>query len=192
VLFAVALILFFALVAGFRARLVGAKTVLLVAVFYLVVPPLLLFTFSVLRPMFDERHLTVALPAFAMTSSFGAAFLTRKAWLGTVAIGLLIGTVAYLSLGNYFFTPAFNKSPGWRALVAEIGRQEKQGDYILLNYPDPTFGYYYRGTTPLGMLPSGVPVDKPQTEKELAELANRYQRIWLCRVRLRTGIPIPW
>jgi len=179
VLVAMSLVLCFAAGGIVLARSSRERLPIAVGGFYFVAPALILFAFASQRPMFDERHLVILVTAFAILASFGIVMLTRRLWLSLPISIILIGSLAVLSLGNYFFNPAFNKSANWRSLTAEIRRQEQSGDYILINLPDPTFAYYYRGPIPVGLLPLRVPVDRLETEQELTKLVSTYHRIWL-------------
>ena len=50
----------------------------------------------------------------------------------------------------------------------------------MLNYPDPTFSYYYHGRAPSFILPQGFLSleTKQETAQSLRQLADRYERIW--------------
>ncbi|MDO8671671.1 MAG: glycosyltransferase family 39 protein [Dehalococcoidia bacterium] len=178
VLMVVVLVLLFALMGLARFVRTSARWTFVVSGLYLMAPAVLLYGLSLWRPMFDERHLVIFVSSFALLAALGAVSLVAWRWVGVTLSVVLLGSVAFLSMVNYYFDPEFAKSPGWRELVNEIRTQEKSGDYILLNFPDPIFSYYYRGSTPIGLLPANMPVDRAGTERSLADLSNTYRRIW--------------
>lgn len=151
---------------------------------YIVVPSVCLFAAAQLRPLFRERYLNVIAPAYYVAFAWGliSASETLRRWraLPLVAgIAFFCLTGAY-SLNNHYFVSEYQKSPDWRALSSYLGIEAEPGDVIVLNYPDPTFSYYYRGSAPSFILPQGFlsPEMKAQTAHSLRQFADEYRRIW--------------
>jgi len=97
---------------------------------------------------------------------------------GGLLLALILASSGY-SLFNYFYVPAYAKSPDWRALVATLRQQSAPGDLIIHNYPDPALQYYLRDDLPLVVLPASTPVDPLATAEALDKLAAERQRLWL-------------
>jgi mannosyltransferase len=151
---------------------------------YIVVPSICLFAAAQMRPLFRERYLNVIAPAYYVTFACGliSAGETLRRWK---AVPLVAGIAffclaAAYSLNNHYFVTEYQKSPDWRSLSSYLGIETEPGDVIVLNYPDPTFSYYYRGTPPSFILPQGyLSLEvKQQTAESLRQLADTHQRIW--------------
>ena len=172
---------------------------------YLFLPTAGIWLISLFRPIFDERYLIIVAPAYCLFLALGLGILfqrrcpepcpepfdfaqdkpRRRAVEGmtnAVAGGLLLAlmlTSSGYSLFNYFYVPAYAKSPDWRALVATIRQQSAPGDLVIHNYPDPALQYYLRGDLPLVVLPASSPLDPVATAEALHKLAAERQRLWL-------------
>jgi hypothetical protein len=121
------------------------------------VPVLLTWYGSWTRPIFDERYLIAASPAFYLLLAAGIA-----APLGRLrAIPLLLGIVLVLGMGislrNHYVDPAYTKTRGWRELAHAFERfsagMEADDVRLAQNFPDPTIWYYYRGDVEHLVLP---------------------------------------
>ena len=97
---------------------------------------------------------------------------------GGLLLALMLASSSY-SLFNYFYVPAYTKSPNWRALVATLRQQSAPGDLIIHNYPDPALQYYLQDDLPLVVLPASSPLDPVATGEALDKLAAQRQRLWL-------------
>ena len=156
---------------------------------YIVVPSLCVFVLAQAQPLFRERYLIVLAPAYYLT--YCHALLSARAELPRwKAVPLAVG-VAFFSLSaayslyNYHWDPVFRKSPDWRALTDYLEAETGRDDAIILNYPDPTFSYYYDGRSASLILPQASLTK--ETEAETAEalrlVAERYERIWFYPLR---------
>ncbi|MDH4209108.1 MAG: glycosyltransferase family 39 protein, partial [Anaerolineae bacterium] len=129
-------------------------------ILYIVVPSVCIYAVAQLRPLFRERYLNAIAPAYYLTISW--ALLSTRGMLGRWRSVLLAVGVAFLaltgaySLLNHYYNPAYQKSPDWRGLTSYLERETRSGDVIILNYPDPTFSYYYHGRAPSFILPRGL------------------------------------
>ncbi len=151
---------------------------------YIVVPTICVFGVAQIRPLFRERYLNAIAPAYYLTFSWGLLSAQEKLrrWKTAplVAGVVFFGLSAAYSLNNYYHQPEYHKSPDWRALAAYLASETEPGDVIVLNYPDPTFSYYYRGEAPSVVLPRGLlsESEKVVTARDLQLLAKTYERIW--------------
>lgn len=174
------ILLVYALVHAFKTDRYHALFLIL----YIMVPSICLFAAAQARPLFRERYLNVVAPAYYVTFAWGliSARETLRRWRAVplvAGIAFFCLTAAY-SLNNHYFVSEYQKSPDWRGLSAYLGIETQPGDVIVLNYPDPTFSYYYRGAAPSFILPQGyLSLDmKQQTALSLRQLADKYRRIW--------------
>lgn len=152
---------------------------------YLGLPSLFLSLASLRRPVFSEAYIiAVSFPYYILLAS-GLLMVSQLAPWGkaraptlVVLLGLsLMGQAG--ALGNYFFDPRYAKSPDWRAWARYIAEEGRPGDLIIENYPDPSFGYYYRGEFTRRLLPASTNVKREATEAELSRAAQEYKRFWL-------------
>lgn len=156
--------------AGGRLR----QTLFLLAL-YLAVPLLATWLSALSRPIFNERYLVAAVPAFYLlvaAAVTGPPFTrprqslenkTRlEPWLRAVSVALLalLMAAAGLSLVRYETDPAYSKTQGWRQLAATLTRFSASmpaGKVRLAqSFPDPTLWYYYQGDVEHLVLPSAA------------------------------------
>lgn len=169
---------------GFRYALKKDGHLALFLILYIVVPSLCVFIVAQVRPLFRERYLNAIAPAYYLTFSYALIALRDELsrWkVAPLAIGAaffaLTGTY---SLYNHYYNPNYHKSPDWRALTDYLESEAEKGDVIVLNYPDPTFYYYYDGIAPSFILPRGLLTEemKIETAGTLRLVSDAYERIW--------------
>jgi hypothetical protein len=92
----------------------------------------------------------------------------------------LFAVISVSSLYSYHWSPLYQKSPDWRALADYLQTETRRDDVIILNYPDPTFSYYYHGDAASFILPRGFLTEetRAETAETLRVLAEKYSRIW--------------
>ncbi|HJX38385.1 MAG TPA: glycosyltransferase family 39 protein, partial [Anaerolineae bacterium] len=151
-------------------------------VLYIVVPSVYVFSVAQMRPLFRERYLNGIAPAYYLSISWAllSARRTLPRWRNApLAVGVaFLGLSCAYSLHNHYHDPLYQKSPDWRGLTSYLERETRSGDVIILNYPDPTFSYYYQGHTPSFILPRGLlsEEEKLETARSLNAIVERYQR----------------
>lgn len=160
------------------------------ALLYLGLPVLSVYLSSLRRPVFNERYLIAATPPYYALLGTGLVELWRWArgkWSWVFYNGLLLALLLTgHSLYNHYFVPAYSKTAGWRELSHYLDAEERAGDIVIQNYPDPTLDYYYRAEAPLIVLPEAFPVDKMSTAETLKKLSNAHWRIWFLPYRAPT------
>lgn len=147
---------------------------------FLCVPLLGLDLFSLVRfPIFDERYTLFLIPAFALILARGFDELYQRTtrWVTAAALAFVILGSAY-SLNNYFFVPAFAKSPDWRGAVQYLTTNSESGDVVIQNYPDPALPYYLEERLPRVLLPRTGSATASDVSVDLERLTARYERIW--------------
>ncbi|MFZ0545452.1 MAG: glycosyltransferase family 39 protein, partial [Candidatus Promineifilaceae bacterium] len=129
--------------------------------------------------------------------------VANPAWWGMVAVGLLalwhyrqstarllaplmllfiLGTTAF-SLQNYYFDPTYSRSLGYRDAVTWLAEEVQPGDVIVTNYPDASLSYYLRDfATPRTIEPAVYQGSEADTNEELSQLADEYDRLWFAPV----------
>jgi hypothetical protein len=172
------------------------------ATLVIIVPSLSLFALSRLRPLFEERYLVASAPMYALLLGFVAAPLEgwpklaawvrlQTRWLG---LAFLVGLAGF-ALIQYYFDPAYAKSPEWREAALYLQRQQKPDDVVILNHQDQAFLYYYRGPE-LHVLPAPGDLDPISVGSSLQALVSQHDRVWLLpdtnRLWDREGIVQGW
>jgi mannosyltransferase len=161
---------------------------------YLFIPSLCVFLLSRWRPLFRDRYLNGIAPAYYLLMALGLAALARlgRRPILAGAVGLaVLALPAGLSLGHYYFDPAYAKSADWRGLAAFLEAQTGPDDAIVENYPDPTLDYYYHGPATLLVLPhrsavdqiGDLPINRLATGKALQKLLAGQRQVWLIPYR---------
>jgi hypothetical protein len=151
---------------------------------YIAVPSLCLFFAAQIRPLYRDQYLMAIAPAQFLAISLGVVALrdTLLRWkqVPVVAGIALFAVSSVCSLYNYHWSPDTQKSPDWRALADYLETETRRDDVIILNYPDPSFSYYYEGGPASFILPQGplTRETRAETARALRALADKYSRIW--------------
>jgi len=166
----------------------GRRALWLLAL-YLGLPLLATWLGALTRPIFNERYLVAALPAFflliaaaisvpqeAWNAEAGGRVSRLRAGLGYAAAVLLVMLVvgAGLSLVRHYDDPAYSKTRGWRNLAGALARHTTgwpaEKVRVVQTYPDPTLWYYYTGLEERMVLPPAAH-DAEGAAREVADLA---------------------
>ena len=172
------------LLTGLGFALKKERHLALFLILYIVVPSLCVFIAAQVRPLFRERYLNVIAPAYYLVFSYALITLRDELprWKAApLAVGVVFFALSGIySLQNHYYNPLYHKSPDWRDLTDYLETETEPGDIIILNYPDPTFSYYYDGTSPSLILPRGLLTEelKIETAESLRLLSERYEHIW--------------
>jgi 4-amino-4-deoxy-L-arabinose transferase-like glycosyltransferase len=172
-----ALILFAILIYLARRNPAGAAFLFLC----IAVPALALYVISIGRPLFLERYLNGIAAEYYLLFAIGIAALWEwpSRWRApalALALFAVTGAAAY-ALANYYFDPAYIKSPDWRAVMQFINRRQMPGDMLIQNFTEMS-PIYYRAEN---LLVLTVPRDywaRSEDERTLAQLNEEYDRIW--------------
>lgn len=150
-------------------------------VLYLFVPLLAFFIFTLVRfPVFDERYVLFLIPPFVLLTSRGVVVLQERAGLAIISAATLALIVALTihSLYNYWYVPAFTKSPDWPGFVATVEAESLPGDVLIQNYPDAALPYYLHADLPTVLVPGRSAAQMPEVGPRLDGLSKKYDRIW--------------
>jgi hypothetical protein len=144
----------------------------------LFVPLLALYLFSILRfPIFDERYVLFLIPAFMLLLARGFTRLGNR-WLAAGALLFMILASAH-SLYDYFYVPAFAKSPDWQSFMQRLSAESRSGDVLIQNYPDPALPYYLQNRVPRVLLPRSSSDPATAIDADLDRLTGKFERVWL-------------
>ncbi|MCZ7567196.1 MAG: glycosyltransferase family 39 protein [Ardenticatenaceae bacterium] len=201
----------FALLAGLLILLGAARLVLgtsqerraaWLLLLYLGLPLGATWASALNRPIFNERYLVAASPAFYLLLAMGlvsGAPAVLPSLPGSVGVtpalawrarhfangALLVAVVAGMgvSLTRAYTDPAYSKTRGWRLLVSALDRFAAgipvEQVRLAQNYPDPTLWYYYTGPVAHLVLPPGAH-DVAGADREVGALvAARVHRVIL-------------
>lgn len=160
----------------------GAKLqVRAVLTIWLWIPLIAFFLFTLVRfPIYDERYVLFLIPPFLMLVSRGLVVLHQRSKSTSLVTAtlLLLVILDSRSLYNYWYVPAYAKSPDWPGFVGRLTAEYRQGDVFIQNYPDPALPYYLRERVPSFLVPGRSPPDKPSVNDRLEQLSAKYGRIW--------------
>jgi mannosyltransferase len=151
---------------------------------YCLLPVLLQWGLSLLRPAYRPKFFLVATPAFAVVLGQGIVDGLHTRWQALrhawAAISLsLVLAASSSSLAHYYLDPARSRDD-YRGIATYISAVEREGDAILLNAPGQweVFTYYYQGETPIYTLPRRRPPVEEETLAELEEVGATYRRVF--------------
>ena len=171
-----------------RRRLTEAATSLYL-LGYLLVPTLVLYVLSHVKPMYEGvRHLLIISPAYYVLLAAGLDALARRfRYVAIVVILFMSGGVAY-STHNLFFYPGYSKDD-WRSAVNYVRADLQPGEVVVLSEPIlwPVWEYYYGPDLVWTALPPYPFKPGEETKAQAAALAEEHPGIWL--VYAWTGSP---
>ena len=173
----------------------GRRTLWLLAL-YLGLPLLATWLGALSRPIFNERYLVAALPAFFLLiaaavsvpqevrdAEAGGREARWRAGLGYAAAALLIMLVvgAGLSLVRHYDDPTYSKTHGWRNLATVLERYSaawpSDKATTVQTFPDPTLWYYYAGPAERLVLPPAANSAEGAAREVAALAAKDVQRV---------------
>jgi mannosyltransferase len=156
----------------------------LLILFYLLVPLVGVYVASQLRPVFDERYLIIASPAFYLLIGAGLVWLLdlRRRWLVVTSLMLVAAFLVSegVALSNYYFNPQFAKSPPWREILDYIADKARPEDALIYTAPLPTIQYYNENRLPAYLvIPRGPVTSLTEATEELQYVFENHARVWL-------------
>ena len=151
---------------------------------YLWVPLIGVYVASQFKPVFDERYLIMASPAFYLLAGAGVVWLLdlRHRGLALTALVLVVALLATggVALANYYFNPRFAKSPPWREILNYIASEAQPGDALIYTAPLPTILYYNENRLPAYLvIPRGPETSLPEAVEELEYVFENHDNVWL-------------
>jgi hypothetical protein len=156
----------------------------LLMLLYLLVPLIGVYIASQFKPVFDERYLIIASPAFYLLIGAGLVWLLelRLAWLAAASLLLVVAVLLSggVALSNYYLNPRFAKSPPWREVLDYIAQKAHPDDAVVYTAPLPTIQYYNKNRVPAYLvIPRGPVTSLAEATEELQEVFENHSRVWL-------------
>lgn len=149
---------------------------------------LLIYLLRFSRATFNTFYILVASVAWWALVAVGMQWLWRRpghlprAVAGLSLAGLVVANG--VSLGRYYYDPVYSRSGGYRSLAAHVAAEAEDGDLFLRNFPDSCYDYYLRDAPMVRAMQPTTPGASPQeTERALAKLTARYDRLWFVSAR---------
>jgi mannosyltransferase len=166
----------------------------MVPLLWLLIPVLTIFLLSYVKPMFKERYLFAAMPAFPLLAAIGLTAL-RPVILHPLAVLALVG-LALVPIVNGL---EIRQSENWRGAVAYLEANAEPGDGAVFISKRGQLGYEYYGGWLAGQPPGTERLEilepfsweelaasegyyralTPSGAAQLADFAARHRRIWL-------------
>jgi len=142
---------------------------------YLAVPLLTVWLLSQVKPMYTVRYLVPFLPAYCVLVATGISSLKWN-W---VRISVVLFLLVVLLVGDWNAWHV-EQNADWRGLSAHILEQAQPGDVVLFSprWNAKPFEYYAQGRVEINMdLP--IPVAADAAQEVIADITQRYERMWL-------------
>lgn len=152
----------------FRRRLGWGSLLVL----WFALPVAVTYLLALRLPMYVDRYLMSAFPAFVLIIVEGLIVLGRR-W-GVLGLVVLIAASA-LGTARIYYDPAYSKED-WRGVAQCIEQHEQSGDLVMpLLYQSltPLLGQYYHGQVPVEPILMGTQSRDPGT------LVADHRRVWL-------------
>ncbi len=150
-----------------------------------IIPVVLTWYGAIDRPIFNERYLVAAAPAWLLLAAATVQPLPRpRRWLNIAAalvLSVLVAGMA-MSLARHYSDPAYSRTRGWRELSKQMlalgAGVPPQAVRYAQNYPDPTLWYYTGDVAHLVLPPAAL--DAAAAAREVRALqASNVERVVL-------------
>ena len=135
-------------------------------------PPAMTYMMSLRLPMYVDRYLMPAFPAFGLIVVEGLMALNRR-WSTLGLVALLVASI--FGTARIYHSPIFEKED-WRGVAQYVEQHEQPGDLVMpLLYQSltPLLGQYYHGQAPVEPVLIGSEGRDPEM------LTMGYRRAWL-------------
>jgi hypothetical protein len=139
---------------------------------------------SQIKPVFDERYLIIASPAFYLLIGAGFVWLLglQRTWLAAASLMLVAALLVSggVALSNYYYNPSFAKSPPWRQVLDYIAQKARPEDAVVYTAPLPTIRYYNKNRVPAYLvIPRGPVTSLSEATEVLQQVFEDHARVWL-------------
>jgi hypothetical protein len=146
---------------------------------WMLLPPVIVFAASFLKPMFDARYLVMCVPALVILAARGIVPMwdmpVVRYWAAPVALAAVI-LLSVSGITRYF---RHNDLGDWRTAVSYIADRTKPGDGAIFWIPDThSYSYYARGRAVPDVLYPDDPWH-PLSLEEIANITSARTRVWL-------------
>ncbi len=150
---------------------------------YLGLPIVAFYALSTRIPLFADRYLLIASPAYYLLIAWGLVWLTRKVWPVAVLSGMIALMFAGVALFSFNYAEAPQKED-WREGMRWLQSQLRPGDEVIVlpGYLKSAVDYYLKPgeisvqTVPQNLLDGH---DDPALVAALSEIVRGHERAWL-------------
>ncbi len=127
------------------------KSSALLLTLYLVLPVVAFYLLTTRIPLFADRYLLIASPAYYLLVAWGLVWLARRVWPVAILSGLAALVLAGAALFSYNYSEAPQKEE-WREAMRWLQGQVRPGDEVIVlpGYLTSAVDYYFK--------PQDVPV----------------------------------
>ncbi len=151
---------------------------------YLLLPVLAFYLLTMRLPLFADRYLLIASPAYYLLVAGGLLWLLEKFW--PIAVVLLAAglTCILVSLQSYNYSSTVHKED-WRESMRWLSEQVRPGDevFVIPGYLDTAVKYYFKPgfDVPLITLPGDLLDDRDDVQLNdfLQKAIRGHERAWL-------------
>jgi mannosyltransferase len=178
---------------------------------WLVLPPFIMLAVSELHPSYVERYVVFCMPAMALVTASGLAWLARLAALtpagrrfpplAILPSALLVAVIAATVIAPQQAARRTSaRSDNLASVAATLARNERPGDAVLympwdirvvsLSYPGP-FGKLRNISQLTSPVAAATLIGQPVTPAVLERRLAGVQRVWTLRWRHQTKAPTP-
>ncbi|MCE5259350.1 MAG: glycosyltransferase family 39 protein [Chloroflexi bacterium] len=148
---------------------------------YIFLPIIGIWLFSFIKPLYmGSRYLLMCVPAFILGVALGLeSIISHRRILGVIVLLVLLGSSVY-SICRYYTAAEYKNKEDYRSAACTIAQNESAGDVIVVNgaETEAAFKHYYEGNLSVIPIPE-LNQSWEDTQRELNDLAQRYDRLWL-------------
>jgi 4-amino-4-deoxy-L-arabinose transferase-like glycosyltransferase len=158
---------------------------------YLALPVLAFYFLTTRIPLFAERYLLIASPAYYLLAAGGIVWLAnRRFTLPLAMVGLVLVTVTGgIALVNYNYSKEAQKED-WREAMKQLSREVRSGDVVLImpGYLETAVNYYFKPAEGVAVrtVPHGIEIPEAVGDPAdinlndfLQKTIKGHERVWL-------------
>ncbi len=153
---------------------------------YLLFPIGAFYLLSTRIPLFAERYLLIASPAYYLFIAAGLTWLIVRAWPAALLSGVVVVLLAGMALFNFNYTDVPQKED-WREAMRWLQTQLRPDDHIIIlpGYTRSVVDYYLQpGSVPINTIPQALldGNDDPALNAYLTSeggITRGHERAWL-------------
>ncbi len=169
---------------GLGRRFKTARPAALFLTIYLLLPILAFYLLSMRIPLFADRYLLIASPAYYLLVGGGLLWLAEKFWPAALAaLGLALFCIL-IALNNYNYSTQPHKED-WRGAMRWLNERVRPGDevFVIPGYLDSAVRYYFKPAfnVPIITIPGDLLADRDDVQLNdfLQKSVRDHQRAWL-------------
>ena len=168
-------------------RFKTSNSVALLLTLYLLLPILAFYVLTTRIPLFADRYLLIASPAYYLLVAWGIVWLARRMWPVAVVGAALAVALAVVALFSFNYAEKPQKED-WREAMRWLQGQLRDGDEVLIvpGYLQSAVGYYLKPDPKIPVYALPQPLLQREQDRALngyltAEngILRGHERVWL-------------